>query len=170
MRAYSVRASSSFRVFSKGSRACYRGGSLVPNARDFSRYPPVAELARRLARIKRFWILKDSARLGLSPYDLQQRSVLLLTNWFLITFPETKGRCSRFSKECRRDSHWVTCYYERGFLQRTRTRPFPRKNWTYRQKKQRAWRESNSGGKKVLCFKNWYRFLFIEAPCKLSLK
>ena len=54
MRAYSLRASSSFRVFSKGSRACYRGGSLVPNARDYSRYPPDAELARRLARIKRF--------------------------------------------------------------------------------------------------------------------
>lgn len=53
MRAYSLRASSSFRVFSKGSRACYRGGSLVPNARDFSRYPPDAELARRLARIKK---------------------------------------------------------------------------------------------------------------------
>lgn len=53
-RACSLRASSSFRVFSKGSRACYRGGSLVPNARDFSRYPPDAELARRLARIKRF--------------------------------------------------------------------------------------------------------------------
>ena len=58
MRAYSLRASSSFRVFSKGSRACYRGGTLVPNARDFSRYPPDAELARGLARIKKsvqFW-------------------------------------------------------------------------------------------------------------------